>query len=289
MSKKANGSMGALVKVELRKLAASPLLYLALAVGVFLGLADAATTVAGVMSEISEMAEEDDDVLRTCYAYWMSVRHSTVWATLLYYVLPLLAVIPYAWSLVGERRSGYVVEVYSRASRGRYFGAKALAAFLAGGVVAVIPQVLNFLTLMAFFPLATPDVFDALYVGIFEDNLWAELFYGVPALYVALYLLLDFLYCGLWAVLVLAIGYTTKNRVVVLAAPYLALVILQFVNERIFFYLGGIRGIQLSVFENLHAYSVQYVQSGSVILAELVLMLVAALLLAWYGARKDEL
>lgn len=286
MSKKANGSMGALIKVELRKLAASPLLYLALAVGVFLGLADAATTIVGVMSEAGE---EDADLLWSCYAYWMSVRYSTVWATLLYYVLPLLAVIPYAWSLAGERASGYVVEVYSRASRGRYFGAKALAAFLVGGAVAVIPQVLNFLTLMAFFPLAIPDVFDAMYLGIFEDNLWAELFYSVPALYVALYLLLDFLYCGLWAVLVLAIGYTTKNRVVVLAAPYLALVILQFVNERIFFYLGGIRGIQLSVFENLHAYSVKYVQSGGVILAELVLMLVAALLLAWYGARKDEL
>lgn len=290
--------MGNLIKNELSRAFGSPGFFVALAVGLVLVVSDAVMTIGTQHSDYLAALEGarlgaadglESPSLWSCYTCWISVRYDTLYATMFYYLLPLLAVMPFAWSLVSERASGYISQIYVRTNRMSYFKAKVCAVFTSASSVAFLPQLINLLIMAAFFPAVTPDAFDSLYIGIFEDNLWAELFYSFPALYSALYLLLSSCLCGLWSVLVMSLGYITKNRIIVLVAPYLFLISLQLFNERIFQYLGGIRGMQLSLFENLHAYSVQYVQSGILIGIEMALMLAASLCIAWIGKREDEL
>ena len=85
------------------------------------------------------------------------------------------------------------------------------------------------------------------------------------------------------------LGCLTTNRGAVLVVPYVVIYIVQFLNERIFMALGGIRGFQLSMFENLHAYTTQYVQNGWIIVGEVIFLALLACLLVRYGSKKDEL
>ncbi len=272
-----------LFRAECSKAIKNPWFAIALIVGTVLCIADFASAINEDV--IGGLAPAETT---SCFSEWISVRYYTSSAMLFYRLAPLLAVMPYGWSLAQERGSGYIAQLYTRAPRIHCLLSKIGAAFLAGGIVVVVPQLVNLALFATVFPASIPDAFEAMYIGIFDDNLWADLFYSVPLAYVLLYCALDFVLCGLWASFVLMLGAACANRVVVLAAPYMALVLLQFVNERIFLALGGIRGLQLSLFENLHAYSVQYVQNGWIIAAEAALLAVGIVFLVLLGTRRAE-
>ncbi len=287
-----------LVKTQLGIAFSNPWFFVALVWGIALAVFDAVEVMRfqgeGYASALADTLDPLSGVFMpfssySCFSMWMSVHYDTSWSMAFYRLAPLLATMPYSWSMADERQSGYVVQVCTRVDRGRYFAAKVIAVFLTGGTVVVIPHLVNLAALATVFPAYVPEIFDAVSIGVFDDNLWSDVFYSVPGCYVALYSVLDFALCGLWSVFVMALGCITKNRVIVLVAPYLGLTLLQFLNERIFIALGGIRGFQLSLFENLHAYSTQYVQSGWVILGEAVVLAGAVAALALVGCRRDEL
>ena len=152
----------------------------------------------------------------------------------------------------------------------------------------MVPQLVNLALVATTAPAIAPEVFDVITTGIYHDNLWASWFYEAPGIYVAAYCMLDFVLCGAWAAFVLLLGCLTVNRVAVLTIPYVAIYAVQFLNERIFLALGGIRGFQLSLFENLRAYTTQYVQNGWIIAGEVLLLAGACLLLMRVGCRRDE-
>ncbi len=287
--------MRRLLKMELRKAIANPYFIVALGIGLFLCCAEAVEVMGrdSFFQYLDEMAAGEGDVFispasYSCFISWMSVGGDTVWCPIFYQTAPLLAVAPFGWSLASERRSGYVGQIYTRTRRRQYLVAKAVAAFAAGGTVVVVPQLVNLALAATTAPAIAPEVFDVITTGIYHDNLWASWFYEAPGIYVAAYCMLDFVLCGAWAAFVLLLGCLTVNRVAVLTIPYVAIYAVQFLNERIFLALGGIRGFQLSLFENLRAYTTQYVQNGWIIAGEVLLLAGACLLLMRVGCRRDE-
>lgn len=287
--------MRRLLTMELRKAFANPYFAIALGIGLFLCCAEAVDMMrSDSFSEyLEEIASGENDIFispasYSCFIAWMSVGGDSLWCFMFYRIAPLLAVVPYGWSLASERGNGYVGQIYTRTNRIRYLAAKAFAAFAAGGTVTVVPQLVNLALVATDCPALVPEVFDALTTGVFHDNLWASWFYEVPGLYVAAYCMLDFVLCGVWAAFVTLLGCLTVNRVAVLTVPYVAIYGMQFLNERIFLALGGIRGFQLSLFENLRAYTTQYVQNGWIIAGEILLLAAACLLLTRVGCRRDE-
>ncbi len=287
--------MKRLLKTELRKAIANPYFIVALGIGLLLCCAEAGEVMGrdSFFQYLDEMAAGENDVFispasYSCFIFWMSVGGDTVWCFMFYRIAPLLAIVPFGWSLASERRIGYVDQVYTRTKRVRYLAAKALAAFAVGGTVVVVPQLVNLALVATTAPAVVPEVFDVITTGIYHDNLWASWFYEAPGIYVAAYCVLDFVLCGTWASFVVLLGCLTVNRVAVLTIPYVAIYGLQFLNERIFLALGGIRGFQLSLFENLRAYTTQYVQNGWIIAGEVLLLAGACLLLMRVGCRRDE-
>lgn len=223
-----------------------------------------------------------------CVQAWMSINTSSV-ALLFYQILPLLAVAPYAWSFASELKDGYICQVYTRTARLRYVFAKYVATMCSAGLVAVVPQLLNFIVLACLFPLYTPVIADSMYLGIFGQSIGSWLFYNVPLGYVALYCGIDFAMCGLWAGFTLSLSFLVRNRVALLVAPYAGLMVVQFVNERLFLALGGIRGIPLSFFENLYGGAHMYAQNGWIILGECVVLAVASIAIIATCWRRDPL
>lgn len=223
-----------------------------------------------------------------CIQNWMSVWLMPA-GELFYQLAPLLAVIPYAWSFASDRQSGYDAQIFTRTKRTKYLAAKFIAVWLCGGAVVVIPQLLNLLILACVFPYYVPSIAEAagLTTGIFWNSIGSWLYYNIPLAYVGFYCLIDFSLCGAWAALTLGISCIVRNRVALLAAPYVVLMIAQFVNERLFLALGGIRGIQISLMENLYGFTSMYQQNGWVVFTEFLILAVGAMILTSLGSRRD--
>ena len=168
--------------------------------------------------------------------YWLVMDGYTFFFSLLFYVRPLLATIPFAWSYCQERNKAYERNMVVRCGRYRYYGAKYLTTFLSGGFAVLIPVLLNVLLIALFIPARTPQIDYLIYYGVNYGDMWSVIFYTMPGLYVLLRILLIFVSCGLLAVLGMSVAYITKNQVAVLVTPFFVCVALQVLGSALFAY-----------------------------------------------------
>jgi hypothetical protein len=169
------------------------------------------------------------------YNRWIGADAYTLFATLFFYLAPLLCTIPFAWSYCQERNRYYERNMVVRCGRYRYYSAKWIATFCAGGLAVLIPVLLNILVVSMFVPARTPSIDYVIYsYGIYYPELGSKLLYTMPALYVCMRLLIIFVFCGLLAVLGMSIAYITKNQVAVLITSFFICVALQFIEGGVF-------------------------------------------------------
>ncbi|AEB06514.1 hypothetical protein Corgl_0396 [Coriobacterium glomerans PW2] len=172
---------------------------------------------------------------RGSYGNWVLVNASDALSGLIYvYLLPLLALVPFAWSYASELHAGYLIQVCTRADRRSYLAAKGAAVFVSAALVALIPLAVNFIVLSCLLPGYVPTYLDNQYVGLFDNNLLSGLFYRAPMLFVVCRSLIDALVCGVWATLVYAISLRVANRVAIMVVPYLVVLASRYANSWVF-------------------------------------------------------
>lgn len=88
----------------------------------------------------------------TLYNHWMGGEMQSFGAICFFYVLPLLAAIPYGWSYFVEKRSGYTKYLMIKGGKREYFICKYVAVFCSGGLVVLLPLILNFILVAMFVP-----------------------------------------------------------------------------------------------------------------------------------------
>ncbi len=170
----------------------------------------------------------------SCFNKWLPMRGGVDVAQLFFTLLPLLAVMGYAWSLAADVRSGYVAQIATRVSRARLYAARYGAVFVSAGLLAVVPLVVNFAILACFFPAYTPNPVDRMYISLAPTDMFATVFFEAPALYIVLRCCLNFVLCGLWAALVLAFSTVSANRVALTCLPYIALLLVKHLGENLY-------------------------------------------------------
>lgn len=159
--------------------------------------------------------------LITFYNSWVGGDELSLAASLFYALLPVGAALPFGWSYYVERKNGYLKNTYSRVDKKIYLTGKAIAVFLSGAAVVVISLVVNILLVLAKIPLITPHVWYNLYNHVYFGSLWADLYFSAPGLYVFLYVLLDTVYGGVFALFSFAAGFYFHNIFAVLFSPFL--------------------------------------------------------------------
>jgi len=283
--------MGSLVRCEIRKAFCNRWFFIALAAGCMLAaisaisnaLVDYEANLVGIEYLDSKWLDFSSS---SCFKYWIVIDFIQPTTGLFFLLLPLLAVLPYAWSYLEERKSGYVGSVVVHTARIKYFFAKYIAVFLSGALAVAIPIVLNFLICACFMPARMPDVFAVIYFGIFEENLWSEVFYTNPFLYVALFTLLNFAFSGLWAVTVFALSGLLRNRVALTILPYLAWVFVDFVSDTV---LQDVVDVELTPFGFLRGIGADHPADGGVIAVILAIMLIVSVIGTYVNSRRDIL
>ena len=168
--------------------------------------------------ELSANAIDDLYVPISLYSTWMGNELFPIQSYIFYLILPLLAVLPFGSSFFEDIKSGYIINVCTRVEKKIYFKAKYLAGFLSGGVAVVAPLLLNLVLSSMFMPAFIPDNGT---VGTISPTTMAyEVFFTHPLIYVLMLIVIDFIFAGVIATLVLSYTYFTEHRFGVMIVPF---------------------------------------------------------------------
>ena len=168
---------------------------------------------------------EDFTHMGTLYNSWIGGEGMSLGHTLFYTLLPLLAVRPCGWCFTEELSSGYLHVVVPLCGRGRYLGAKMLASFIVGGMIAVIPQLASILLTALFIPAVQPNILFVIYMPINHGAMLSGLFYAQPLLYLSIIMVINFVFGGIYTWLSLAAALLTGKRMSAIILPFLLLLV----------------------------------------------------------------
>lgn len=150
---------------------------------------------------------------------WMCGNTYNLEGFLYFMIFPLLAVFPYSSSFYEDKEKGYIRQIYIRTQRTVYLKAKFGAVFLTGGMVIVLPLLINFMICAALLPALYPQNLAGTFIG--ASVLWYRLYEIHPVWYVLLFLMADFLFAGLVACLPLFFSFYSDKKYVILLMPFL--------------------------------------------------------------------
>ena len=202
----------------------------------------------------------------------------------LYTILPLLASLPFAGTLVSDKKYGYIQNIVTRTTRNSYYISKIITVLLSGFIVTLSILIFDLLLTMCVFPILPPEVITANYPSAYEESMFLELFINHPFTYTLLYIMIDSIFMGLIAVTSLIIGLFIPNT-------YIAAT-----SGTIFYYFAS---YLFSIFQfntqNPYVYLIPYQPfqgiKFSVIIAEMTALLGMCLIIFWLkeGRNKDVL
>lgn len=219
------------------------------------------------------------------YNKWIGGESYSLGFTLFFTLLPLLACFPYGWSYCTEKKSGYTGMVVIRGGKNEYFLAKYMATFLAGGVAVLVPLVFNFITVACFVPAVRPSIIYQMYYAVSHSSMWSEIFYSHPLIYVLLYLILDFLFAGLIAVLSLTFSVFLKNQLAVVILPYILILCLHYGRTLLHYHYY----VEISPINFLHASCVENPANGWIVLGEGVFLFLLSFGIVMKAGAKFEI
>lgn len=157
---------------------------------------------------------------------------------LFYFLIFLLCSLPYSWSLFVEKKSGYINQVVTRTSRTSYYLSKYVAAFVSGGMMAFVPLVINFVICAMFIPAYPIDQLSDLYIAVPQNFMWSTILYDKPLAYVAVYILLSFVFCGIWSTIGVSLSFVLKSKLSILVSPFLFILLVQVFSNSSFYSSG---------------------------------------------------
>lgn len=145
-------------------------------------------------------------------------------------VVPLLAVLPFADSLCLDRQSGYLRNIFSRCSYHRYLGVKCLVNLAAGGIALTVPLLALFIATNLLFPRGImPADQSRIIPGGYPSGPFSTWYRSMPDLYILSRIGLGFVFGATYATVGLALALFINNRYIVLATPFVAYMLANFV------------------------------------------------------------
>lgn len=211
--------------------------------------------------------------------------------TLFFVFLPVGAALPYAWSYYIERKNGYIRNIVTRTNKMNYYYSKTIAVFLSGAFSILIPFVINILLVSAFIPYYKPWAGYNFYNMIFFGNMWADLFFSNPIVHTILFVLLNILYGGIFALLSFTISFFVRNIVAVIFGPFLLMIALGYVENVIVshFWKNSLIIFEFVPTRFLHSRTIyNQVTSENVILIT-ILLLIFSMTTIFLKGKKDEI
>ncbi|QWT17104.1 hypothetical protein KPC83_04460 [Collinsella sp. zg1085] len=274
------------LRFELIKCFNSKWMFVALSIGILLALSSAIEATQYVYGLLATHMDYWSNMYS--YSNWMVANcNARLSPTIFFYVVPLLVLIPYAWSAITERSNGFDIQVFSRSSKRYVLLSRSITAFCSGFACTAIPLLVNFAVLVLLMP-SIPAIYEDWNVlGIFDDSFLSQLFYSAPLLYVAAMTLVDGALMGVWALTVFSLSVFIKNRVMLLTLPYVGLLGWKYFSGQIFTTLL-IQGPSLNFIDDMQG-TFYWTKTDPLFMGLQVLILLAVAMACFVIMRRREL
>ena len=275
--------MCSVLKLELKKAFKNKFFWISVVLGCLITLLSFEHMVNMYYEGMSAISGNSTDIIydphigiNTVFNCWIGGEPFSLGSSIYFFVFPLLIALPYGWSYSEERKCGYRRMMITKTGKKKYYCAKYVAVFLSGGVAMVLPLIFNFwMTLLV--PAILPDVTMNMFYGVFGGSFLAELYYTVPFLYVAIYLFIDFVYCGFLVCICMAVSGIVRQKWGVVLIPFLLLLFVHVITDYIYSD-PSVAYKELSPLYFLRGVEVRYSFSGSIILLFAIGLLVISLI-----------
>ena len=226
--------MKAALKFELRRLFSSKELYIALAIGLALVVWLFVYEVSELIRFAEQYATYGDKVSgylyypKTVFNSCIELEYAALPPILLYLLFPIIAAFPYASTYCRDKKTGYLKNLLVRIDRKDCFMAKYIVSFLSGFLVSGAILLSSLLLTMLVFPILTPESVTQNYY-VQSDNMWGNLFYTMPMVYILLYILIDMLWCGCMASFTLLISMFTRSAFLAVTGSFIFFEVVDYV------------------------------------------------------------
>lgn len=219
------------------------------------------------------------------YNCWIGGEGTSYGYMLFFFMMPLLATLPYGWSYVIEKRKGYVGQVSVRSDKKSYFISKYIATFLSGGTVIAVPLVINVIIVAMFVPAITQEITYRMYTAVEYGTMFSALYYTSPLLYMVGYLVIDFIFAGLFACMGMAAAMFIKNKVAVVLCPLFLVLLIHYC--RTFFYYKLY--VAISPIDYLHACPLENPTVWWIVAVQGIAFWLVTMLMIWRGGIRREI
>lgn len=276
--------MCSVLKLELKKAFKNKIFWISVVLGCLITLLSFEHMVNMYYEGMSAISGNSTDIIydphigiNTVFNCWIGGEPFSLGSSIYFFVFPLLIALPYGWSYSEERKCGYRRMMITKTGKKKYYCAKYVAVFLSGGVAMVLPLIFNFWMTLLVVPAILPDVTMNMFYGVLGGSFLAELYYTVPFLYVAIYLFIDFVYCGFLVCICMAVSGIVRQKWGVVLIPFLLLLFVHVITDYIYSD-PSVAYKELSPLYFLRGVEVRYSFSGSIILLFAIGLLVISLI-----------
>jgi len=154
------------------------------------------------------------------YNCWIGLSLD-IYSLLYFFIIPILAAIPYGASLFLDKKDGYINNILIKTDRKKYFLAKLITFFISGGVIATVPLVLSYILAIISLPSLRPYV-EASQFSIRDFSIFNGIFYSnYTFVYIVIFIVFDFILFGLINCLCMVFTYWEDNRFAILLTPFI--------------------------------------------------------------------
>lgn len=153
------------------------------------------------------------------YVMWLSEEGYTMGFTLARYMLPILAVLPFGWSMFSEKEKNYCNNIICRMGKNKYYVAKYIAVFVSGCLPISFMLISN-LALCALIGEHGAPMPYTMTTSVVHGNVASELYYTKPMLAAIIWTLISSLWGGALAGLTIPASRFLKKSIFVLLTPF---------------------------------------------------------------------
>lgn len=273
-------AMKHMLKVELKRALKSRGMLLSLTIGMIISAVHVVQYQIPEYYRNMERAYEGYPLFSPEYAAqgWIEGNSFHMAGFVYFFLLPLLAMMPFGASYFSDHQNGFLKNLYMRTKRKHYLNAKYVAVFISGGIAVTLPLVFNLLCSLILLPNLIPTPVMAR-TGISAVQLFSQIYYSKPLLYILIFLMIDFAFAGMYACITLVVSFLSDYKIIVSIMPFFVQLVLH---------------ILCSVSGNWDYSSVYLAQSGIgirggwILLAYLGIGITATFLIFRYQGERED-
>jgi len=211
--------MKAMLKIEMNRAFKNRSFYLSLSIGFSIVMAHIIMVVIGKSENPLKFFGNGLTYPYSVFNSWIGGDSTNPYLSAYSTIFPILATMPFGISYLNDLKKGYVKNIYTRTNRINYCVSKYVATFVMAGIAVVIPMIFNLLITSAMVPSLLPVMNGMFSIG--GGNLWSGMFYMHPYIYVLMYLVVYFIYGGVFASLALVGAFFVDNMFLLTLFPFI--------------------------------------------------------------------